>query len=87
MTRTTANQPNSGKAEGIQRVEIRIEGCLDRQWAEWFEGMEFTQTTNGETVITGDIVDQAALYGLIGKLRDLGVKLLGITFTETGGVP
>jgi hypothetical protein len=67
----------------MQRVEIRIAGCLDRQWSEWFEGMEITQTMHGETVITGDIADQAALYGLIGKLRDLGARLLAITFAET----
>ena len=48
--------------------------------------MELTQTIHGETVIAGEIVDQAALYGLIGKLRDLGVKLLSITFTDRGGM-
>jgi hypothetical protein len=66
----------------MQRVEIRIEGCLDPQWTEWFEGLEVKRTINGETIIAGGVLDQAALYGLIGKLRDLGVKLLAITFED-----
>jgi hypothetical protein len=64
----------------MQQVEIRIEGCLDPKWAEWFEGMEIIHTNNGETRIIGAVTDQAALYGLIGKLRDLGVRLLAISF-------
>ena len=66
----------------MQKVMIRIEGCLDPQWAEWFEGFELHLSHTGETIITGDVVDQTALYGLIGKLRDLGVKLLAIQFEE-----
>ncbi len=64
----------------MQQVEIRIEGCLDRQWVEWFEGVEIHPNGNGDTIIRGDVVDQAALFGLIGKLRDLGVKIRSITF-------
>lgn len=66
----------------MQRVEIRVEGSLDPQWVEWFEGMEITQAAGGETRITGDIPDQAAFYGLIAKLRDLGVRLLAVTLKE-----
>lgn len=66
----------------MQQVEIRIEGCLDHQWSEWFEGLQVNTTNDGETVIIGAVMDQAALYGLIGKLRDLGVRLVSITFKE-----
>ncbi len=66
----------------MQRVEIHVEGCLDRQWFEWFEGLEITQTAHGEMVIRGDIIDQAALYGLFGKLRDLGARLLTIRLDQ-----
>jgi hypothetical protein len=66
----------------MQKVMIRIEGGLDPQWAEWFEGFELSFTKPGETTITGTVLDQAALYGLIGKLRDLGIKLLAIQFEE-----
>lgn len=66
----------------MQQVMIRIQGCLDPQWAEWFEGFELDSTKPDETLITGNVVDQAALYGLIGKLRDLGVQLLSINFEE-----
>jgi hypothetical protein len=72
------------EGEKMLYVEIMIEGCLDPRWAEWFEGLEIQQTTIGRTIIKGRVVDQAALYGLIGKLRDLGVKLQAITFEETG---
>jgi hypothetical protein len=68
------------KTQKMLHVEIRIEGCLDPTWAEWFEGLEINQTIPGQTVIAGGVVDQAALYGLLGKLRDLGVKLLAVTF-------
>jgi hypothetical protein len=73
----------------MRQVEIRIEGCLDLQWAELFEGLEVKHTPNGETTISGDVWDQSALYGLIGKLRDMGIKLLAITFAEknTTGPP
>jgi hypothetical protein len=66
----------------LLHIEIRIEGCLDPMWAEWFEGLEMKQTVPGETVMMGEVVDQAALYGLLGKLRDLGVRLLAVTFEE-----
>lgn len=66
----------------MQKVMIRIEGYLDPQWAEWFEGFELNFTRPGETTITGAVQDQAGLYGLIAKLRDLGAKLLAIQFEE-----
>jgi hypothetical protein len=60
----------------MQRVEIRIEGHLDVKWAEWFEGLDFSYTEAGDTLLSGCVPDQAALYGLIAKLRDLGVVII-----------
>ena len=66
----------------MQRVEIRIEGHLDQSWADWLDGFTLIHTEEGETILTGEVKDQAALYGLIAKLRDLGVKLLSIKSGE-----
>ena len=69
----------------MQRAEIRIEGHLDEKWAEWFDGFDFTYTETGDTLLTGCVQDQAALYGLVAKLRDLGVKLASIKFDPVLG--
>jgi len=63
-----------------QPVEIRIKEHLDRNWAEWLDDFTITHTEQDETILTGSIPDQAALYGLMAKLRDLGVKLISINF-------
>lgn len=57
---------------------IRIEGQLDSQWTDWFEGLTITQEDNGDTLLTGLVVDQAALHGLLKKIRDLGLTLISI---------
>ncbi|MCA9925622.1 MAG: hypothetical protein KC421_24795 [Anaerolineales bacterium] len=59
--------------------EIKIKGHLGRRWTVWFEGMSITQADNGETLITGPIVDQAALHGLLRKVRDLGLPLISVS--------
>ncbi len=59
--------------------EIRIKGHLDNRWADWFEGLTITLEDNGETLLTGPVVDQAALHGLLRKVRDLGMPLLSVT--------
>ena len=56
--------------------EIRVKGHLGRQWTEWFEGMAITLEDNGDTLVTGPVADQAALHGLLGKVRDLGMPLI-----------
>lgn len=66
----------------MQRVEIRVEGHLDPTWAEWLDGFNLTHIEQDETILTGTTKDQAALYGLIAKLRDLGVKLLSVNSGE-----
>ncbi len=68
----------------MEAVEVRIEGHLDPQWAEWLDGFILRHTERGETILTGPVKDQAAFYGLIAKLRDLGVRLISVRF---GGVP
>jgi hypothetical protein len=56
--------------------QIRIKGHLGSRWTDWFGGMTITLEDNGETLLTGPVVDQAALYGLLRKVRDLGMPLI-----------
>lgn len=58
--------------------QIRIKGHLGGQWTEWFEGLSIRLQDNGETLLTGPVVDQAALHGLLRKVRDLGMPLLSV---------
>ena len=58
--------------------QIRIMGHLGREWTDWFEGLTITALDNGETLLTGAVVDQAALHGLLRKVRDLGIPLLSV---------
>ena len=58
--------------------QIRLAGHLDDQWTEWFGGLTITLEENGDTLITGPVVDQPALHGLLRKVRDLGIPLLSV---------
>ncbi len=62
--------------------EIRIKGHLDRRWADWFEGLTITLEDNGDTMLTGPEIDQAALPQLLRKMRDLGMTLLSVNFRK-----
>jgi len=62
--------------------QIRIKGHLGHQWTDWFEGLSITLEDNGDTLVTGTVVDQAALHGLLRKVRDLGLPLLSIMRVE-----
>jgi len=62
----------------MQKVEIRVKGRMDKHWSEWFEGFEICEAEGGETIIRGEAQDQSALYGLIAKLRDLGLTLISV---------
>jgi len=59
--------------------QITVKGHLDNRWANWFEGLTITREDNGETRLIGPVVDQAALHGLLRKVRDLGLPLLSVT--------
>jgi hypothetical protein len=58
--------------------QIRIKGHLGQHWTNWFEGLTISLEENGDTFLTGPVVDQAALYGLLKKVRDLGMPLLSV---------
>ena len=64
------------------RYEIRLKGHLDDRWADRFEGLTITRDDNGTTRLTGPIVDQAALHGVLKRVRDLGMPLLSVTRVE-----
>jgi hypothetical protein len=67
-----------------QCYEIRLKGHLDDRWAEWFEGLTITLEEDGDTLLTGPVSDQAALHGLIKKVRDLGLPLVSVSPLEPG---
>jgi hypothetical protein len=58
--------------------EIRLTGHLDPRWASWFDGMSVTPDSDGTTVLSGPVADQAALHGLLGRVRDLGLPLVSV---------
>jgi hypothetical protein len=64
------------------RYEIRFSGRLDARWAAWFDGLTVTQEPDGTTVISGRIADQAALHGVLQRVRDLGLPLMSVTREE-----
>ena len=64
--------------------EIRIKGHLGPEWADWFEGLGITLEDNGDTLLTGPVVDQAALHGLLKKVRDLGMPLISAIRIKPG---
>ncbi len=79
---------HDAKRDGDQHqpgiYEIRLQGQLDEEWTDWFGGLAVQLGVNGETILTGPVVDQAALHGLLKKVRDLGMPLLSVNRIETG---
>ena len=59
--------------------EIRVKGHLDEHWTEWFDGLEIINLENGEAMLSGDIVDQAALHGVLAKVRNLNLALVAVS--------
>jgi hypothetical protein len=71
--------------EGVKKVSfyrIRVKGHLDERWSEWFDGLEITNLENGEAMLYGEIVDQAALHGVLNKVRDLNLPLISVTSVD-----
>ena len=66
--------------------QIRIKGHLSRQRADWFEGLTITLEENGDTLLSGQLVDQAALHGILKKVRDLGMPLISVNRVSTSQV-
>ena len=64
--------------------QIRIKGHLGSQWTDWFEGLSITLEEDGDTLLTGPVIDQAALHGLLKKVRDLGLPLVSVSPVEPG---
>jgi len=80
-----ANIRNSGTDPSSPPVyQIRLKGHLGREWIDWFEGLTVTLEANGETLLTGPLVDQAALHGVLKKVRDLGMPLLSVICVQPG---
>ncbi len=73
--------PAHGDAEP-GRYEIRLEGQLDQRWSDWFEGFTLTNLSDGTTALTGPVIDQAALHGLLRRVGNLGVSLISLNVTE-----
>ena len=64
--------------------QIRIKDHLSREWTDWFEGLTITLEDNGDTLLTGPVIDQAALYRVLKKVRDLGMALVSVNPMESG---
>jgi hypothetical protein len=72
------NRLNTTTPDEASVYQIRLKGHLGTQWAEWFGGLTITLEENGETLLTGPVIDQAALHGLLKKVRDLGMPLVSV---------
>ena len=81
-----SNKRNPKTDQGQSTVyQIRIRGHLSDQWTGWFEGLTITLEEDGDTLLTGPVVDQPALFGLLKKVRDLGLPLVSINCAEPSG--
>jgi hypothetical protein len=76
-----------GRPSDPSRYEIRLGGRLDPRWAAWFDGMTLTTADDGVTVLRGPMADQAALHGVLHKIRDLGLPLVAVVRLDAGSIP
>jgi hypothetical protein len=70
---------SSATRRDSRQYEIRFKGHLEARWAAWFDGLSLSQESDGTTIIRGTVIDQAALHGLLAKVRDLGLPLIAVT--------
>jgi hypothetical protein len=73
---------STGHDHGAGRYEIRLKGHLDPRWAAWFDGLSLSSENDGTTIIHGFVADQAALHGLLQKVRDIGLPLISVSRVE-----
>jgi hypothetical protein len=78
------SETSTGRYHGPGRYEIRLKGHLHSRWAAWFDGLSLTNESDGTTIIYGPVADQAALYGLLQKTRDLGLPLISVNHVDPG---
>ena len=78
------SETSTGRPHDTGRYEIRLKGHLDARWAAWFDGLTIAHDGDGTTLIHGPVADQAALHGLLQKVRDLGLPLISVTQARPG---
>ena len=78
------SEMSTGHHDNAGRYEIRLKGHLDTRWAAWFDGLTLSHDSDGTTIIHGPVADQAALYGLLQKTRDVGLPLISVNHVEPG---
>ncbi len=66
------------RSHELELHEIRVEGHLDERWADWLEGLRFTHESDGTTTLTGPLADQAALHGVLNRIRDLALPIVSV---------
>jgi hypothetical protein len=76
------SEESTGRHDDSGWYEIRLEGHLDSRWAAWFDGLSVTTESDGTTIIQGAVADQAALHGLLQKVRDIGLPLVSLIHLE-----
>jgi hypothetical protein len=85
MSQPASPDDRDGRTGQPGIYQIRLRGHLDQQWSDWFEGLAITQEENGVTLLSGPVADQAALHGLLRKVRDIGLPLLSVASVESDG--
>jgi hypothetical protein len=72
----------SREMDGPVTYQVKVKGLLDERWSDWFDSFTITPLESGETLLTGPVADQAALHGLLNKVRDIGLPLLSVNRVE-----
>jgi hypothetical protein len=81
--RNTMGEISTGRYHGAGWYEIRLKGHLDSRWTAWFDGLSVTNERDGTTVVSGPVLDQAALHGLLQKVRDIGLPLVSVSSVDS----